>query len=64
MNPFKKFDTLCRQHAGLSKQRLQAIKKWNVAKLDELDALINENLRQSNATIEEMKQMELKLANQ
>jgi hypothetical protein len=57
MNPFKTFDRLCREHIKLDKKRMQAIKRWNVSLLDEIEAQIAENLRQSNIAIEQMKAM-------
>jgi hypothetical protein len=59
MNPFKTFDRLCREHIKLDKKSMQAIKRWNVSLLDEIEAQIAENLRQSNIAIEQMKAMEL-----
>ena len=53
----QEFWRLVKQNNRLKDYRLAAIRKWNVAELDRLDKLIDENNEKSNQIIEKMKQI-------
>jgi hypothetical protein len=58
---WKQFWKLSNELHKLKKQRLQAIKKWDILELKKLDTFIEDNQQKGDLLLDQLKELEMKL---